>query len=127
MTTRKKPASPDVDALLEELLVDACGDDEQLTALREGIAEALDLPVDVHVVGEPLSLIAVDYDGNPRRGLVARCRREDGSEHRVAFADVQLSPDVTGYPYLAAYCRWLGVEPVLVEPSAQTRKCDSTR
>ena len=98
MATRKKSASPDVDTLLEEFLVDACGDDEQLTALREGIVGALDLPVDVHVVGEPLSLIAVDYDGNPRRGLVARCRREDGSEHRVAFADVQLSPDVAGYP-----------------------------
>jgi hypothetical protein len=117
MTTWKRSASPNVAALLEELLVDACGDDEQLTAIREGIVGALDLPVDVHVVGEPLSLIAVDYNGNPRRGLVARCRREDGSEHSVAFADVQLSPDVGGYPYLAAYCSWLGVEPVLIELS----------
>ena len=121
MSTRKKPASADVDALLEELLVDAYGDDEQLTALREGIAEALDLPADVHVVDEPLSLIDIDYDGNPRRGLVARCRREDGSEYRVTFADVQLSPDVTSYPYLAAYCRWLGIEPVPVGPRANTK------
>ena len=122
MATQKKPTSPDVAALLEELLVDARDDDEQLTALREGIAEALDLPVNVHVVGEPLLLIGVDYDGNLRRGLVARCRREDGSEHRVAFADVELSPDVAGYPYLAAYCRWLGVEPVLIEPSHANTK-----
>jgi hypothetical protein len=122
MATRNKSASTNVDALLEELLVDACGDDEQLTALREGIAEALDLPVDVHVVGEPLSLIGLDYDGTPRRGLVARCCREDGSEFRVAFADVQLSPDVTGYPYLAAYCRWLGIEPVPIKgPHANTK------
>jgi hypothetical protein len=98
------------------MLADAHGDDEQLWALREGIVEALDLPMDVHVVGEPLSLVAVDYDGNPRRGLVARCRREDGSAHRIAFADIQLRPDAAGTPYLAAYCRWLGVEPVSIEP-----------
>ena len=63
--------------MLEELLGDAHGDDEQLTALSEGIGEALDLPLDVHVVGEPLSLLAVNYDGNARRGFIGRCRRED--------------------------------------------------
>ena len=99
-------------ALLEEMLVDAQGDDEQLWALREVVAGALEPPVDVHVIGEPLSLVAVDYDGNPRRGLVARCLREDGSEHRVALADVHLTPGVAGYPYFAAYCKWLGVEPI---------------
>jgi len=101
----------DPETLLEGMLTDAHGDDEQLWALREGIEEGLDLPMDVHVVGEPLSLIAVDYDGNPRRGLTARCLREDGTEHRVTFADIQLAPDAAGYPYLAAYCRWLGVQP----------------
>ena len=101
----------EVDTLLEEMLVDAQGDDEQLWALRQGIQEGLDLPMDVHVVGEPLSLIAVDYDGNPRRGLTARCLREDGTEHRVTFADIQLAPDAAGYPYFAAYCAWLGVQP----------------
>lgn len=83
----------EVDTLLEGMLVDAHGDDEQLWALREGIEEGLDLPINVHVVGEPLSRIAVDYDGNPRRGLTARCLREDGTEHRVTFADTQLAPD----------------------------------
>lgn len=112
MPKRKQRLPGDIDALLEELLVDAHGDDEQLWALREGIADALDLPMDVHVVGEPLLLVAVDYDGNPRRGLTAHCCRGDGSEHRVSFADVQLARDSAGYSYLAAYCKWLGVEPV---------------
>lgn len=115
MVTRRKHPSRDVDTLLEDMLVDANGDDEQLWALREGIEDALELPVDVHVVGEPLSLVTVDYDGNSRRGLVARCRRGDGSEHRVAFADIQLRPDAAGAPYLAAYCRWLGVEPLSIK------------
>ena len=111
MAARKKRPSAEVDALLAEMLVDAYGDDEQLTALTEGIGDALDFPLDVHVVGEPLSLLTVNYDGNARRGIVARCRREDGTEYRVSLADVELPPDAAGYLYVAAYCKWLGVEP----------------
>ncbi len=115
----------DVDALLEKILIDAVGDDEQLRALREAIIDALEQPVDVHVVGEPMSLVGVDYDGNSRRGITARCRREGGSEHRVNFADVQLAQSSSGYPYLAAYRKWLGVEPAAEHsssPPARVRK-----
>jgi hypothetical protein len=108
----------DVDSVLDEILADAHGDDAQLCALHRAISDALELPTDVHVVGEPVSLVAVDYDGNPRRGLVARCRREDGSEHRIGFADVQLRTGVAGYPCLAAYCTWLGIEPVASGPAS---------
>src|SRR5690606_18277457 len=92
MAARKKRCSAEVDALLEEMLVDANGDDEQLSALAEGIGDVLDFPLDVRVVGEPLSLLAVDYDGNARRGIVARCCREDGTEYGVSLADVELPP-----------------------------------
>lgn len=102
-----------VDSLLDESLADARGDDAQLWALHRAISDGLELPTDVHVVGEPVSLVAVDYDGNPRRGLVARCRREDGSEHRVGFADVHLRTGSAGSSWLAAYCKWLGIEPVV--------------
>ncbi len=111
MPTRTKRSPPDVDALLDELLLDAHGDDEQLAALTEGIAAALELPLDVRVVGEPLSLVAVNFEGNARRGLVARCRRADRTEYRVSLADVELPPSAPGYAYLAAYCQWLGVAP----------------
>ncbi len=121
MAKGKPSTSAEVGALLEQVLVDAHGDDEQLWVLREAISDGLELPMDVHVVGEPLSLVAVDYDGNPRRGLTARCRREDGNEHRVALADVQLSPESAGYCYVAAYCRWLGVEP------ASTKRISTTQ
>jgi len=112
MSPRINP-SPEASALLEKMIVAMRGDDEQLWALLEGIEEGLDLPMNVHVVGEPLSLIAVDYDGNPRRGLTARCLRKNGTEHRVSFADIQLAPDAAGYIYLAAYCVWLGVQPAM--------------
>ena len=111
MAARKKSSSAEVDALLEEMLVDACGDEEQLTAIAEGIGDALDFPLDVHVVGEPLSLVAVDYDGNARRGIVGRCRREDGTEYGVSLADVELPPESAGRLHVEAYCKWLGIEP----------------
>ena len=97
MAARKKRPSAEADALLEELLVDAYGDDEQLTALAQGIGDALDLPLDVHVVGEPVSLLAVDYEGNERRGIVARCRGEDGTEYGVSLADVELPQEAPGH------------------------------
>ncbi len=115
MGTRMKSFS-ESEALLDRMVCDAHGDDEQLWALREGIEAGLDLPMDVHVVGEPISLIAIDYDGNPRRGLVGRCLREDGNEYRIAFADIELAPNATGYPYLVAYCGWLGVQPARARP-----------
>jgi hypothetical protein len=104
---------PQVEAAvrLEEILAGASGDHEQLWALHRAISGGLALPMDVHVVGEPVSLVAVDYDGNARRGLVACCHREDGSEHRIALADVQLPAGSAGYRWLAVYCTWLGVEP----------------
>jgi hypothetical protein len=116
----------DVGSLLEQILTDVRGDEEQLWALHRAISDALELPTDVHVIGEPVALVAVDYGGNSRRGLVAACRREDGSEHRVGFADVQLRAGSAGYLYLAAYCKWLGVEPVshevAVRPRARPRR-----
>ena len=50
MATRKMPPK-EVDTLIEKLIVDAHGDDEQLRALHGGIAGAIDLPLDVHVIG----------------------------------------------------------------------------
>lgn len=47
--------------LLESILGRTQGDDAQLRTLQEFISGVLELPMDVHVVGEPLSLLAVRY------------------------------------------------------------------
>lgn len=99
-----------VDALLEEILVDAYGDAEQLEALRQAFEDAISLPADAFVIGEPVSVLSIDYDGNERRGLTARCRREDGTEHVVAAADACFPPGSVGAGYSAAYLEWLGVD-----------------
>jgi hypothetical protein len=120
-TTRASGDPRDGDRLLAEILVDAGDDGEQLRALHRAIEGSLELPVDIHVVGEPLVLVAVEYEGNARRGLVARCRREDGSEHRIGYADVEMRAGTPGARHLAAYRAWLGVVPGPTTSSAAPR------
>ena len=112
MAKRELSGSAHVEVLLAEMLADAQGEDRQLAALFQGIRDGLRLPLDVHVVGEPLSLAALEYDGNLRRGVVARCRRDDGTEYRVSLVDVEVPLDAPGYSLLAAYRTWVGVESV---------------
>lgn len=102
----------DVESLLAEITAGAAGDDEQLRAFVRALRVALALPLDACVIGEPVVVTAFHYDGNPRRGLVARCRREDGSEHVVSAAE--LVPDASAEyesNVLAAYRQWLDARP----------------
>ena len=114
--------SAELEALLEEILTDAHGDDEQLWAFRQAFEDHVELPADAFIVGEPVSVIAIDYDGNERRGLTATCGREGGSEHVVAAADVVFSPASTGSRYVAAYRKWVGLEPFEANAPVATRR-----
>jgi hypothetical protein len=96
--------------LVDEITEDAHGDDEQLWAFLQAFEEVT-LTADAFVAGEPLSVITIDYDGNERRGLVARCRREDGAEYLIAASDVVFPEGSPGARYVAAYRTWLGIEP----------------
>lgn len=58
-----------LDELIEEITIDAYGDDEQLWAFRQAFEDALSLPADGFVIGEPVAVVEIDYDGNERRGL----------------------------------------------------------
>ncbi len=100
-----------LDELIEEIIVDAYGDDEQLWAFRQVIEDNIILPTDALVIGEPVWVIEIDYDGNERRGLTAKCRREDGSEYVLPAAEVVFPEDSTAALYIAAYRMWLGLDP----------------
>ncbi|MBD3160531.1 MAG: cytoplasmic protein, partial [Candidatus Latescibacteria bacterium] len=99
------------DDLLDEILTDAYGDDEQLWALRQAFEDDVPLPADAYVVGEPVEVVEIDYDGNARAGLAATCRRPDGGEHVVAAWNVAFPEGSEGARYVAAYRRWLGIVP----------------
>jgi hypothetical protein len=111
-----------LDELIEEITVDAYGDDEQLWAFRQAFEDAVSLPADGFVIGEPVAVVEIDYDGNERRGLTAKCRRADGSEHLVGAADVVFPEGSSGARYIAAYRKWFGLEPYPTRVPASPRK-----
>lgn len=110
------------ESLLDEILTDAHGDDEQLWALRQSFEDNVELPADAFVIGESVEVLDVDYGGNTRRGLTARCRRPDGGEHVVAVSEVAFPEASDGARYVAAYRKWLGLEPAAVVAAAPPRR-----
>jgi hypothetical protein len=96
-----------LDALMEEITTDAYGDQEQLWAFRQAFEDNVAVPCEGSVLGQPVSVLLFDYDGNERRGLTAKCRGVDGRAHVVAAADVVLQPGSEGARYLAGYRKWI--------------------
>jgi len=114
--------SRELDRLLDEIIVDAYGDDEQLWALRQAFEDNVTMPTEAFVVGEPVTVMRIDYDGNERRGLTARCRRETGPEQVIAACDLIFPEGSIGERYVAAYRKWLGIEPHPQGSSTRVRR-----
>jgi tetratricopeptide (TPR) repeat protein len=99
----------EIDHLLEDILVDAYGEDEQLWAFRQTFEDEVPLPVEGSVIGETVSIKKIEYDGNTQRGLRATCQKADGKTYEVALADVEFPSGSKAAPYIMAYRQWLGV------------------
>src|SRR5207247_10375977 len=87
----------DLDHLIEEITVDAYNDDEKLWAFRQAFEDNVALPSDGFVIGEPVSVVEIDYGGNEGRSLTARCRGEGGYEHWGGASAALLAPKSRGY------------------------------
>ena len=112
----------ELDALIEEITVDADGDAEQIWAFRQAFEDNIALPGQGFVMGAPVSVIAFDFDGNERRGLTAKCRGADGRKHTVSAADVSMAPGSSGARYVAAYRKWMGLTPYPPASASTTGK-----
>lgn len=121
MPKRHTPA--DIDALIEKILVDAHGEDEGMTAFYEEFRRNVPLPQDAFVLGQPISVREVDYDGNVLRGLVATCVTESGETRTIGLADVVFPASSKASRYLAAYRKCLG----LSEPAAPAGRSKQRR
>lgn len=103
--------SSELERLIDEIIFDAYGNDEQLSAFRQALEDTIELPVKAIAIGEPVIVLAIEYDGNERRGLTARCRKKDRSEHVIAACDLVFPEETAASRYMAAYRTWLGIEP----------------
>jgi hypothetical protein len=79
-----------VEARIDDVLVDAYGDDEQLGSFACVLEELLERPVDALVMGEPVKLVSVREEG---LGLRAKVRRA-GRIWDLCLLDVSMGDDV---------------------------------
>ena len=93
------------DELVAEAVVDAYGNDEQLTALYTMIEDNLAVPFDTTVLGVEVTVRGVDLRAD---GIVAFCHR-GRDRQAIGILDLPLpDPAPDGAQWIAAYRRWAG-------------------
>jgi hypothetical protein len=93
-----------LEALIEEAVVDAYGDDEQKVGLLTMMQEHLALPFSVSILGIEAAVEKVDMTRDGR--IVAVCQR-NGIRQRIEILDLPLpKPAPAGAEWIAAYSHW---------------------
>lgn len=103
----------DLDSVVDTILVDAYGDDEQLGAFLTVFDDESELPCSATLLGVPVTVTGFEHDW--KRGLVAICRSPQGVGE-VSLADVQFPPDTVAAWIHAAYRHYLRLPPFPVRP-----------
>ena len=95
----------ELDELVEQAIVDAYGDDEQLVGLYTMINDNLALPFTTTVLGVEVNVARVDLTDS---GIVAICAR--GADRQpISILVLRLPvPPPPGSEWIAAYRRWAG-------------------
>jgi hypothetical protein len=109
-TTRTKKAweKARLDALVEEAIVDAHDEEEQLMGLFSLLQDNLMLPFETTVLGVAVTVVEVELVGSHNGHIVAICRR---GRHRQAIPITSLplpEPRPEGAEWIDAYRHWLG-------------------
>jgi hypothetical protein len=96
--------------LIDEITLDAYDLYEQLSGFLQVFSDEVTVPARGTVLHFPVEVTGFDFEGDERRGLVARCRH-DGSAGTVSLVDVRFERrSVAGWLH-AAYRTWLGLPP----------------
>ncbi|MBA3746844.1 MAG: hypothetical protein H0W96_05045, partial [Solirubrobacterales bacterium] len=77
----------ELEALTDDLAVDAYADDEQLSGFLVGADEALRDGERAHIAGVEVEVLAVDAGPDCRTGLLARVRHGE-TTHDVTLSDL---------------------------------------
>jgi hypothetical protein len=93
-----------LEALIEEAVVDAYGDNEQKVGLLTMMQEHLALPFSVSILGAEATVEKVDMTRDGR--IVAVCER-NGIRQRIEILDLPLPKQTpAGAEWIAAYSHW---------------------
>lgn len=94
----------DIDALIEQITVDAYGDEGYWSFLQT-FEDEVSFPFTASLVGTSVTVTSIDFDGDERRGLVATAEREESSA-TISVLDLDLAEaDKTANRIVAAYRR----------------------
>ena len=103
-----------LERVLDIILVDCYGEDEEYTALFTVLEEEIALPMAASLLGTPVTVTKLDYQ-DPASGLVARCDGPHGSGD-VTLTDVVFPADTVAAWLHAAYRHHLGLKPFPATP-----------
>ncbi len=81
-----------------------------LLELETALQAEARLPVDAHVIGEPVTVMQIHYSGLSRVGLLASCRRGELT-YELNLANVVFPVSSACASLVARYRRWLGLAP----------------
>jgi hypothetical protein len=107
---KKNKVTANLDRLVEKITTDANGDDECYVAFLTVLDDELGNGCEAKVMGEDVMVVGWEYDGNERRGVTAKVKKQGGKSFEVAAWEVEVAEGTPGERSLAAYRRWLGVE-----------------
>ena len=102
---QKRLSTRELNALVEEAIVDAHDESEQRVGFHAELEEHLAVPFTTTVLGMPVEVVGVDL--NDAEEIVAICRR---GPHRqlISLADLPLpSPPPRGSEWIQAYRHWI--------------------
>jgi hypothetical protein len=108
-TSRKRASHPSLskrrlDELVEEAIIDAYGESEQLVGLLCMLQEHLAVPFTTEILGTEVRVERVD--ANDADEIVAICRRGQ-QRQKIPILDLPLpSPPPHGCEWIAAYRHW---------------------
>ncbi len=101
---RWPPSKAELEALIEEAIVDAYGESEQLTGFYTMLEEHLAVPFELEVLGATATVERIDMTEDEQ--IVAVCRR--GRSHQaIPVLELPLpTPPPAGAEWIEAYRRW---------------------
>ena len=98
-----------IEELVDQITVDAYGD-EGYWSLLQAFDDHITFPLTATVLGTPVRVTKVDFDGDERRGLTATVQR-DGHTSTVSLLDLDIGDHQVRLTRLThAYRRWLGLD-----------------
>jgi hypothetical protein len=103
-SSRPAITTAELDALIEEAIVDCYNEAEQVTGLFTMIEDHLALPFETSLLGMTVTVAKVDLTAGDE--IVAICRR-DGHKQAIPLIELPL-PAPDGAEWIEAYRRWHG-------------------